>query len=353
MNIAVNFSYKLIASRGIARFIENILVNLPKSDNEYFFFVPKGTVFNSKFKNKINYVELNSSNYFIFEHISVPAAVKKYNINVLINPANTVPLKKNCKWISVIHDVIPFKLKSVPFTKKWLVNIYMRTVMARSIKKSEQLATVSEYSKNDIDSLGIKHNDITVIYNGFNHKGNISTDSKDAKKLKLPKSYYFWLGGDGYNKNMQLVVELLKRKKVNKKLCVVGVKRQENIELLQSLGAKVYVNVSDEELAALYSNTKVFIFPSLYEGFGIPVLEAMNYNVPYIICSNRTSIPEVCGESCYLADPSDIENFEKLINDAFDDKLKSLVRKYSKQLSKFKWNQEALKLDSLIKGFNK
>lgn len=351
MIIGVNFSYKLIASRGIARFIENILSNVKLTSNDkIYFFVPEKCPdfdsFNCSYE--YNLIKLSSSNYFVFEHLKLPAAVKKYNIEVLLNPANTVPIIKNSKWLTVIHDVIPFKLECKPLTKKWLVNIYMRYIMKKGISNSENLVTVSEYSKSDIHSLNIKHKNITVVYNGFNHK-NINNKAQPIPDL--PKEYYFWLGGDGYNKNMDLIKQLLLRKKIKYPLYVVGVKKDENVKELESLGARVFVNISDEKLSTLYKKAKVFIFPSLYEGFGIPILEALHNKVPYILSSNRTSLPEVCGEACFLFDPKDVVQAEKLLKAAFTDKLESKTKKYKKQLSKFNWITEAEKVSTLLQEY--
>lgn len=347
MNIGINFSYKLIASRGIARFTENIISNFPKNNDNLYFFIPKGTKFNFEFLNqfKIYYIEIDCSNYFIFEHIKVPAMVKKYGIDVLINPANTVPMIKNTKWITVIHDVIPFKLKPKVFTKKWLVNIYMRMVMRKAIKKSSQLITVSEYSKSDIHSLGYKHNNINVVYNGFNHT---NSQEKITKVKGLPKHYVFWLGGDGYNKNMEAIVQLLKRNKCKLGFVIVGVKKQENIKLLQEIGGHVYVDVSDSELEYIYINADIFLFPSIYEGFGIPVLEAMHYEVPFIVSSNTTSLPEVCGDACIFVDPLNIDQIENTIIDIRDNKVKSKVKNYKKQLTKFNWTSESKKFYKVV-----
>lgn len=350
MRIGVNFSYKLIASRGIARFTENILANLPANENDFFFFVPVGCSFtmNFKFSNRINYIHINTSNYFVYEHIKLPNYIRKYKIDILLNPANTVPIIKNTKWVSVIHDVIPFKLKTKPFTKKWLVNIYMRFLMKKSIKKSSNVITVSEYSKKDIESLNIKHKLITVVYNGFNHQNNLETIIKN--QIDLPEHYIFWLGGDGYNKNINAIIKLLDSKKIDFKFVIGGVKRRENIEQLEKLGAKVFVNVSDAELAIIYRHADVFLFPSYYEGFGIPILEAMFYGVPYILSSNATSLPEVCGDSCYLFEPDDINGIESYIEEIRLGKLQRKDDTYKVQLLKFNWKTEAKKLYGIIEN---
>ena len=353
MKIGVNFSYKLIASRGIARYIENLLANLHTSDDEYYFFIPKNTTLNYDFSITKHIVEIDTHNYFIFEHIKIPKEIRKYQIDVLINPANTVPMIKNTKWLSVIHDVIPFKLNTTLFSKKWLINVYMRYVMKKSITKSDRLLTVSMYSKHDIESLKFKHKKISVIYNGFNHKKNINMINNEKNETHFPKEHIFWLGGDGYNKNMKLVQEILLRGKINKTICIVGLKKEENIQLMRKLGANVYIDVSDYELEMLYTNAKVFIFPSLYEGFGIPILEALNYKVPYIVSSNTTSLPEVCGNACYLVNPNSVEDFETLINNIYENKIVSKCSLYSEQLSKFRWDNEAKKLYDILMELNK
>ena len=216
MNIGINFSYKLIASRGIARFTENIISNIPENKHTYFFFIPKECHFNVpfSFSKNLNFIEIECNNYFVFEHLKVPKMVKQYKIDVLINPANTVPVRRNTKWVTVIHDVIPFKLKSKPLTKKWFVNMYMRTILKKAITGSSHLVTVSEYSKSDIHSLGYKHKDISVVYNGFNHK---NSKQEFVSIPDLPEHYIFWLGGDGYNKNMDAIVQLLQRNKCGRR----------------------------------------------------------------------------------------------------------------------------------------
>lgn len=349
--ILVNFSYKLIASRGIARFTENILSNLKSnSDYEIIFLIPeciKDKMSDCLKGKTIEYVKC--ANYFMYEHYIIPKYIRKNNIDILFNPANTVPFIKNCEWISVVHDIIPFRLKPKFFSKKNLVNFYVKILMKRSIVKSKKVITVSEYSKNDILKTfnKIPSEKVHVVYNGFNHNGEFTNERE--VNLDLPENYVFWLGGDGYNKNLNGVVELLKTADKQYSLVSCGVRRSENIELLQKYGCKVLVDISDKELEYVYKHAKVFLFPSLYEGFGIPVLEAMANKVPYIIASNATSIPEVCGDCCYLCEPTDYDKMREHILDALSGKLDSKVLMYEKQLGKFNWSVEAQKVDTIFK----
>jgi len=271
---------------------------------------------------------------------------------------NFTNLSKKIKHLQTIHD-LSFEFLPECFTWKqrlwhWFLN------PKKQCQKADIILTPSENTKQDIvNEYGIVGDKIQILQPGISwEEGLITTENiqRVKEKYNLPEKYILYLGTLEPRKNIESIIEAynisgLKIK--NYELIIVGGKGWKNKKLLKlienSLGVKYigYVNKKDKQL--LYNLSSLFIFPSLYEGFGLPVLEAMSQEIP-VITSNRTSLPEVIGTSGYLVNPYNVlELAEAMKNILSDEKLrKMLIIQSKEQTKKFNWNNSAKKFLNLI-----
>ncbi len=227
------------------------------------------------------------------------------------------------KKVTTIHDLVTYKFPEAS-NKTIVDNMRHKNVWVK--KEVDAIIAVSKNTKQDIiDILEIPQNKIHVIYEGV---GEDFLNFKPGKD-KTSKKYILAMSGVGNRKNTDRVEEafnLLKPKGVE--LSIVG----------KNLG---FVKQSD--LPSLYANSQVFVYPSLYEGFGLPVLEAMSVGCP-VITSNNSSLPEVGGDAAIYVDPRSVEDIKDKITEVLSlspKSRKSLVEKGFAQSKKFSWNKAA------------
>lgn len=275
-------------------------------------------------------------------------------------PANDcwlIPLKPT---IVTLHDIAPVTvLKKYHKSKFDLIQVKLQHLFARFFAK--KIVTVSNYSAGQLQThLKIPHNKIEVIYNG------ISTPDSHTVSIRKPllnTPYILYVGGFDKRKNLERLLVAYKTalmKNIHVKLVLIG-KSGNNSRLYfnmpdlvskYDLNENVLIlnNVNDKDLWNYYYNARFFVFPSIIEGFGFPVLEAMSLNCP-VLCSNATSIPEIAGDAAVYFDPLDTEDITaKLQELAVNDSLRQKVREQGqKQILKFSWNKSAHHVIRLIK----
>lgn len=267
--------------------------------------------------NNCNYRAIYKGNSFFpwWEQNILPAISNDEDFDFLILPYNTGPVfrKTKAKKISVIHDLIFMKNKhELPLstsTYQTLGRYYRRFVVPKIAKKSDIIITVSEYTKFElIEKLEVTESKIKVIPNSIKDEWFCEPVPYENRS-----SYLFTVAGEAPSKN---VVTLLKSFSLatsaiasDIKLVIAGIKvsQQEPFSsLCTELGIDDRVEflgfLSDEELRKKYRESKAFVFASLFEGFGIPLLEAMASGTP-VCCSNTTSLPEVAGDSAFYFNP--------------------------------------------------
>lgn len=249
--------------------------------------------------------------------------------------------------IIAIHDVRYLEDKPEVFELKKIWNHFVINLFAKTnIKRARAIVTVSEFSKQKIcDYYHCHKKKISVLYSAWQHVLDIETDNTIfQKKSGFPqKDYYFYLGGIEKNKNLQWI---LKMAQINQNDFFVlagpptylNESNQKDWSSLKNLKHIGYV--SDQEMKALITNAKALLFPSLYEGFGLPPLEAIALGTPVLV-SNTTCLPEIYGKDLRLFDPYD---YDVNLNDLLE-KNKS---KYMSVLNRYSWDCSARGLYDLI-----
>ena len=291
--------------------------------------------------------------------------LKKFSADVVHYPYfdfffPTLPLKLITKTVVTIHDVIPLIFpKQYRPGKIGKVN-FLRQKLA--LKAVNRIITDSESSKKDIiKHLGVPEDKISVIYLAANPKLQPLTKenlNKYQRKLRLPKNYLLYVGDINYNKNLPQLIKTLKFLEKDIKLVCVGnsfhpqeIPEWEAIEkqiALSDVNNRVKFSediVSDdpEELAAIYQGALAYIQPSLYEGFGLPILEAMQCQTP-VICGKNSSLPEIAGQNAILVAEETAENFAEAVKEVLAWKKKdrqAFLDKTSKWANKFSWEKTA------------
>jgi len=261
---------------------------------------------------------------------------------------NFIPNKniKSKKIITAVHDFSFILYKD--FHPKERIE-YLEKNFYSNITRSDIIITGSQFTKQEIiDRLHIKANKIRVIYHGIDHSLFRVHDNLKLDYI-LPKKFIFSVGSIEPRKNLigllkayQLLDENLKKEY---KLVLAGFKGWQNKEIMEIINNNKdtihYLgHISDKELAKTYNLASIFVYPSFYEGFGIPPLEAMACGTP-VIASNRSSIPEVCGDAILYVDPDDTSDITNKIKTLIADEnlQKVLVDKGLKKAKEYSWDK--------------
>jgi len=250
------------------------------------------------------------------------------------------------KIVATVHD---FSWEIYPeFQPKERVK-YFQKYFYSSILKCDHIITGSHFTKREIvERVGISPDKITVIYHGIDHNLFYPRELTN----KSPQKYILAVGSIEPRKNLKNLLNayamLDKEFKNEYHLTLVGASGWNNDDIVHEMKSlsqwvKYSGYVSDEELAILYSNASLFIYPSVYEGFGIPPLEAMACGTP-VIASSASTLPEVCADAAYYIDPLNIKSIkEGILKVLGDDELaKALIAKGLVRAKEFSWGKSAL-----------
>jgi len=248
----------------------------------------------------------------------------------------------NSKIVTTIYDLIPLRVSG--FFKNSHEEKNFRKKIQKSIDRSDLIITVSNFSKKEIMHDFQLDREPLIIYIGptINCKKHIKSSYKN-------KTYFLYVGGYDKRKGIEKLIEtfmkLVKENKIQSKLVLTGEKNYYSPYLKDLINEGIMQGfleekgyVSESELCFLYTNAKALVYPSTYEGYGLPPLEAMKMGCP-VITTNVTSIPEVCDDAVYYVDVnSEFELFEALIALEKDKKLRNKLKSLGKiQVSKFSW----------------
>ena len=325
---------------GVQRFAIEIARQLNKLYVGNIKFVSPKNIIHLDLAKELNVNVIGNKTGHLWEQIDLPRHLKSIESPLLLNLANTAPLFYKNKIITV-YD-LAFHHHPKWFSKKFVL-VY-NFLIPRICSNSKHIFTDSEYVKNDISrSYNIKNEKITTIYGSYSEIFKCNSNPKENLILAV--------GSIDPRKNLLALISIFKEIK-NIKLMIVG---QEN-KVFSSLGIKklpdniVFTGyVDDIELVDLYNKASIFIYPSFFEGFGIPPLEAQACGTP-VICSNTTSLPEVGKDSVVYCDPYNLKDIRIKIELVLNDKAlqNELRQKGFENIKRFSWEQSAIKMIKII-----
>lgn len=381
MNIAIN-GYEAVIPRfgfdpetklpirvGSSVYCYELLVNLNKIDkkNDYVIYLPqKPTADMPEESENWKYKVIRARKLWTVTALTQEFLFKKEKIDVFFTPTHYLPpfAPKNSviSVLDVSYILFPnlFKKKDLIQLKKWT---------GYSVKRAKKIFTISQSSKSDIiKEYGIDSRKVEVVYPGIKRVSSIQYSVLSMEELKrkfgIEGKYILFVGTLQPRKNIARLIDAFSRiikndirinsnddssnsKKIT--LVIVGKKGWQYEEILSapkkfgvSDKVKFVHDVTDEELPGFYKNALMFVLPSLYEGFGLPVLEAMQYGCP-VITSNVSSLPEAGGEAVLYVDPENVDDIAEKIKKLIDDKnlREDLIEKGYKQVKKFSWEKSA------------
>ena len=316
---------------GVERYTFNLVEEFKKMGLNYDIFIPQ-----------------TSNRYLqhIWENVRLPIKAGAYDI--LFCPGNISPLWKSgrCRYVTTIHD-ISFKFFKDSYSFPY--RFYHDKTLNRVLKLSDAIVTISNYEKEMLSKYYPWASDkIKVICNG------ISDKLKDQKINYEKQKYILYVGSLNKRKNLEGLIKAFVNisDKVPHDLVIAGAKQG----LYKGTGAinhsriKYLGFVKDDELIELYRNAALFVFPSFYEGFGLPVLEAMVLGCP-VITSNTSSIPEVAGDAAIKVDPRNTEEIASAMIRVLNDQNLSweLIAKGLERVKLFSWKKSAEALVSVFR----
>lgn len=309
--------------------------------------------------NNVDFIKMKSKFLSPFEQIELPLVVNRYkDVDIFHSPSFVASPFIKCKMIMTIHDLIHINFKEY---STMLRKIYYKFIVKRSALKCSKILTVSQFSKQEIIRwLKCDESKVEVTYCGVDESFKI-IDDKDSllrvkREYKLPDEFILYIGNQKPHKNVKTLIEAIKLIKTNITLVINGKPNEELINMISQYNlddkVKFIGYVKDKDLPILYNIAKVFVFPSLYEGFGLPPLEAISCGCP-VVTSNVTSIPEIIGDIADMINPNSALELSKAIdkNIKIDrQKYYKLVKGYS---NKFKWIYTAQNTYEVYKKENK
>ncbi|MBI4666411.1 MAG: glycosyltransferase family 4 protein [Nitrospinae bacterium] len=291
-----------------------------------------------------------------WENFCLPSVLKKKGVDVFHGPAFMVPLKKYPKTVVTIHDIVSFIM---PDTIPRKYAFYMRMLISLVARRADRIISVSESTKKDLmEWLRVPENKISVVHQAVSDRFRPPAPGEDSlrglrEKFGIRGKYMLFVGNLEPRKNLTRLMEAFASSKNrlgdDYQLVICGKKGWLYNDILnacdQLKGANdiVITNyASEDDLLHLYQNSDMFVFPTRYEGFGLPVLEAMACGAP-VITSNISSLPEIAGDAALLIDPLSVDEISRaMIKLSNNPGLRAEMReKGFKQAAKFSWMDTA------------
>lgn len=335
-------------------------------ENEYFIYVYPGKDRCLQSTENVHIIELNAPTYPLWEQVALPRAVKRVMPDLLHCTSNTAPLHCPVPLILTLHDII-FLEKRQSSSLSWYQEMgwyYRRLVVPRVLPRCEKIITVSQFERQRIlEALHLPEEKLVAVYNGFNNHFQPQPKAPEVTRKYIDADdYLFFLGNTDPKKNTPRVLKAYAdylRKSTRKLPLLIADLKEDAIdkilaeekipEIKSSLRFPGYI--ANTDLPALYNGAFAFLYPSLRESFGIPMLEAMACGTP-IIAGNTSAMPEIAGEGALLADPfSAVDITKKILQLEEDPDFYQRQVEYGLERSRlFSWRNTAESLLEIYKG---
>ncbi len=377
MNIGIDARFYGSLGKGLGRYTQKLIEHLEvidiDPDHQYFIFLRREN-FDEYQPSRTNFHKVLADYqwYSFAEQLWFPLLLRKYRLDTMHFPHFNVPILYRRKFIVTIHDLIllhfPTQRASTlhPLWYRLKFAAYKLTIR-RAILQSRHIMTVSEFTKQDI----LKHycinpDKITVAYEAIDAFCTYSSQeqsldvlhtyglllpehSADTENHAILKPYFLYVGNAYPHKNLERLIDTLDEADMRDMTLVLVGKEDYFYRRLKGRVSKLKMNnicfagfVPDRELDVLYRFGRAYVFPSLYEGFGLPPLEAMGRGLP-VLATHATSLPEVLGDAALYFYPERKDSFKRALRRLWDNEIlrKALRAKGYNQASRFEWGAMA------------
>ena len=347
---------------GIGTYVRNLLRELARQDDDAEYVLlcfPADVELLRALGPRFQPLAERSRNYSVREQFGIPLALTRAKVDLFHAPHYVVPPLTTRRFVVTIHDCI--HLRFPQYLPNRAALYYARTMMTMAARRSQRVLTVSQASKDDIiHYLKVPASKVEVIYNALDERLAIAPTPEEVDRVRqrflLTSPFLLYAGNIKPHKNVDRLIEafsLLKKRGFEEvKLLIIGdeiskypnlrrlVHRHQLHQQVRFLGF-----VPDETLAVLYRLASAFVFPSLYEGFGLPTLEAMAAGAP-VITSNVSSLPEVVGDAAILIDPLDAGAIAEAMGRVLADPALSadLTRRGRERVKAFSWERSVARI---------
>ena len=343
--------FRMHKASGIGTYVKSLLPFLVEKF-EVILLGSKAEIRDYAWSKSVKILECKSKIYSIKEQLELPIKIPKcdifwsphYNIPIL-------PIRAKFRVVT-IHDAFHLAFYD---TLNFMQKIYAKMIFNQALSRSDIVLSVSNFSRSEILKYTKTDKNIFVVPNAiderrFNRHCDSNALEAVTKDYGLPEDFVLFVGNVKPHKNLKNLLFALEKMDLN--LVIVGKKDGfitgdsiiSEIVRRKNLSNRIFFTgyVKDADIAAIYNLAKLFVFPSLYEGFGIPPLEAQVCGCP-VVCSNAASLPEVCGDSVVYFDPNDIEDMSNKIQTVLNDKnLQNELRiKGLENINRFSWECSA------------
>ena len=338
---------------GLPVHVVQLIRCLNKGDSklEFYIFVRKDSPLKlERFADHIRLIEVRSRWISAAEQIEIPKLIGDLGIKLFHAPSFVAPFFVPCNLIMTIHDLNHMVLHQ-HYTL--LHQLYYRSFVRRSIRRSAKILTVSEFSKNEIiETFGLNRDRIVVTYNGVSKRfrPKIPSDLQNfvRDQYDLPREYILCVANNKPHKNLAHLVLAFVYAKVERPLVLLAPPNRELLKIADAFGKKHLLYfiryVEDVDLPAVYTMASLFVYPSVYVGFGLPPLEALACGVPSIV-ADCASLPEVVGPSGLRVEPNNhlalAQKIENVIDSLDGPMVQQSIEAGLKRAETFSWENMA------------
>jgi glycosyltransferase involved in cell wall biosynthesis len=303
---------------------------------------------------KFTHVDLrgNPASPLDWLYLSVKLTARKQGF--FFSPGYNYPLLYDGQGLLVVHDLIHL---DVPSSYWFLKKLYCKVILRSACRRASVVLTVSEFSKKRIvEFAGISPEKVVVVGNGVSQ---VFSSVGPRFRLEQDKEYFLGISNGKGHKNNRNVIRGFVDANLGEdaKLLFVGTPSKDILSYIESIGAQDQIKfmgrLSEEEIASLYRGALALIFPSLYEGFGLPIVESMACGTP-VITSNCTAMPEIAGGAAILVDPLSAAQIADAVNGIYGnvELRRTMTEKGVVRAKDFKWADVCMKIEAVLNECN-
>ncbi len=365
MRIGIDYTAAVCQKAGIGRYTRCLVRALAELDrrNEYVLFAAGGKRLGNWPQNfRTRSMPLSDYTFALLWHrLRLPLPVESFigRVDLFHSPDFTLPPT----WARTVLTVHDLSFLRVPHCADVHLRAYLEKAVPRSVQRADLVLADSESTKRDlVELLDVSPEKIKVIYPGVEERFRPIEDKPTLEEVRkrygFPQHFILSLGTLEPRKNLVRLIEAFSSLATHCSLVIVGRKGWLYDDIFDAVerwglqGRVVFPGfVADEDLPALYNLAELFVFPSLYEGFGLPPLEAMACGVP-VVTSNSSSLPEVVGDAGLMVDPLDTEGLARAMKRALEDEAlrEKMTKRGLNRAGRFTWRKAAEQLLEIYEG---